>query len=100
MGRRQTRSEVSVGDPSTLVINVGSSTLKFALFRVAEGDDPLLRGVLEYSGPGSGGGEIRITDAEGRKEDSRRLSVSRDSATAGLLDYLKATSRFDSIKPV
>ena len=97
MGRRQTRSEVSVQQPSILVINVGSSTLKFALFRVAEGDDPLLRGVLEYSGPR--GGEIRITDAEGR-EDSRRLSVSRDSATTGLVDYLKATSRFDSIKSV
>ena len=105
MGRGQTRSEVNVQQPSILVINVGSSTLKFALFRVAGGDEPLLRGVLEYSGPrggggGGGGGEIRITDGEGHQEDSRRLSVSRESATAGLLDYLKTTSRFDSIKSV
>ena len=98
MGRGQTRNEVSVQQPSILVINVGSSTLKFALFRAAGGDDHLVRGVLEYSGLRAG--EIRITDGEGREEETRRVSVSRDSATTALLDYLKATSRFDSIKSV
>lgn len=34
---------------SILVLNVGSSTLKFGLFALGAGDEPLLSGVLEYS---------------------------------------------------
>jgi acetate kinase len=69
---------VSGGEPSILVLNVGSSTLKYALFPVADNDDALLRGVLEYSGS----------------------TVTRTSAVAELLDQLKAKSLFASIRAV
>jgi acetate kinase len=98
MGRRQTRRSVSADQPSILVLNVGSSTLKFALFPVADGDDALFRGVLEYSGPD--GGHIRITDAHGRQEDPRPLAVTGASAARELLEYLQATSLFASIQCV
>ena len=97
MGRRQTRRSVSAEQASILVLNVGSSTLKFALFPVADSDDALLRGVLEYSGPN--GGRIRITDAQGR-DDSRPSGVTRETAVSELLEYLKANSVFASIQAV
>jgi acetate kinase len=98
MGRRQTRPSVSAEQPSILVLNVGSSTLKFALFPVADSDDAVLRGVLEYSGLESG--RIRITGARGRQEDSRPSTVTRTSAATELLEYLKANSLFASIQSI
>jgi acetate kinase len=82
---------------SILVLNVGSSTLKFGLFPFVEGDDPRLQGVLEYSGRTTGA--LRITDATGRTEDTE-LDSDRDSAATRLLDYLKAESHFASIQAV
>jgi acetate kinase len=78
MGRRPTRPSVSADQPSILVLNVGSSTLKFALFPVADTDDALLRGTLEYS----------------------ESTVTRASAVAHLLEHLKANSLFPSIQSV
>src|SRR4051812_42101953 len=78
MGRRQTRRSVSGHQPSILVLNVGSSTLKYALFPVTDGDDVLLRGTLEYSAAG----------------------VTRASAVTELLERLKADSLFASIQSV
>lgn len=98
MGRRQTRPQVSGHQPAILVLNVGSSTLKFALFPVTDSDDALLRGVLEYSG--SDAGRIRITDARGRREESRAQSGTRASAVTDLLEYLKANSLFASLRSV
>ncbi|HEX2601930.1 MAG TPA: acetate/propionate family kinase [Gemmatimonadaceae bacterium] len=49
---------------SILVLNVGSSTLKFGVFPVAGGDDALLRGVLDHAG--SSAGQLRTIDASGR----------------------------------
>ena len=86
--------------PAILVLNVGSSTLKFALFPVAGDDEPLLRGVLEYSGPEGGGGGIRITGTDGRPQDSRRTVVTRASATTELLKYLGDLWGLASIKAV
>ena len=80
-----------------LVLNVGSSTLKFGLFPLVEGDDALLHGVLEYSGPTTG--QLRITKTGGRGE-SRQLAADRDSAAAQLLHYLKGESLFTSIQAV
>jgi len=82
---------------SILVLNVGSSTLKFGLYPLVERDDALLQGVLEYTGPTTG--QLRLTDSTGHSE-SRELVVSRDSAAAGLLHYLQAESRFASIQSV
>lgn len=82
---------------SILVLNVGSSTLKFGLYPFVERDDPLLQGVLEYTSTTTG--QLRLTDSTGHSE-SRELVVNRDSAAAGLLHYLKAESRFTSIQSV
>lgn len=46
----ESRKPLSDADgKSILVLNVGSSTLKFGLFALAAGDAPLLSGVLQYS---------------------------------------------------
>ena len=71
---------------SILVLNVGSSTLKFGVFPLVAGDEPLLRGVVEYAGPNSG--QVRITDSVGRS-DSRQLNVDRESAPAQLIHHLE-----------
>jgi acetate kinase len=84
-------------EPSILVLNVGSSTLKFGLFPFFEGDDALLHGVVEYSGRRTG--QLRITDSTGHSE-SRQLAVDRDSAAGELLHYLERDSRFASIQGV
>jgi acetate kinase len=80
-----------------LVLNVGSSTLKFGLFPFVEGNDGLLHGVLEYSGPTTG--QLRITNSAGHME-SRQLVANGDSAAAQLLLYLKGESLFTSIQAV
>lgn len=51
--------------PSLLVLNAGSSSLKFALFVVADGAcTPCLRGLVESIGAGS---RARLEDAQGRE---------------------------------
>lgn len=86
------------GERSVLVVNVGSSTLKFGFFSLAEDDARLLHGVLEYDGPA--GGQLRLFDSQGREVDSRQLAASRDSAAGELLRYLKSHSLFDSVQAV
>lgn len=82
---------------SILVANVGSSTLKFAVFPLARGDDALLHGVLEYSGSGSG--KMRSTDASGNTS-SIPLDANRDDAAAAFLQYLQRNPIFASIRAV
>lgn len=77
-----------------LVVNVGSSTLKFAIFPLAGGDDPVLRGVLEYSGSGSG--KMRTTNSSGIT-DSLPLVANRENAAAAFLFYLEQHPLFHSI---
>jgi acetate kinase len=75
MDRTEVRSEVTAtSEPTILVVNVGSSTLKYAIFLLSGGDDPLLHGVVEYS----------VTD--------------KGNAAAALLQDLKRHSLFDSIR--
>jgi acetate kinase len=77
MDRTKVRREVTAtSEPTILVINVGSSTLKFAIFPQSGGDDPLLHGVVEYS----------VTEKE--------------RAAAALLEDLKRHPLFDSIHVV
>ncbi len=86
-------------DRTILVINMGSSTLKFGLFPVVQSDDALLQGVLEYSG--STAGQMRIIDSTGGRYDSpEQPDTNRDSAMAGLLQYLQRNSLLDSIQSV
>jgi acetate kinase len=82
---------------SILVLNVGSSTLKFGVFPLVGGDEPLLRGVVEYAGPNAG--QVRITDSAGRS-DSRQLNVDRASAPAQLIHHLKQHYSLASIQAV
>ena len=80
-----------------LVLNVGSSTLKFGVFPLLGGDDPLLRGAVEYAGPKAG--QLHITDSAGRSE-SRQLNVDRASAPAQLIHHLEQHYSLASIRAV
>ena len=98
VGRREATIGVTTADePSILVLNVGSSTLKFGLFPFVASDEVLSQGVLTYSG--SATGQLRITDSTGRSE-SVELAVDRDSAAAELLRYLQRSSLFHSVQSV
>jgi acetate kinase len=97
MERSARRPVTAAEERWILALNVGSSTLKFGLFPFVEGDDALLHGVLEHSGPTTG--QLRITDSTGQSE-SRQLVVTRDSATAELLHYLEGDSHFAKIQAV
>ena len=98
VGRREATIGVTTADePSILVLNVGSSTLKFGLFPLVASDEQLLQGVLTYSG--SATGQLRITDSTGRSE-SMEVAADRDSAAAELLQYLQRSSLFHSVQSV
>ncbi|MGI8401137.1 MAG: acetate/propionate family kinase [Gemmatimonadaceae bacterium] len=93
------RLDVTADDEqSILVLNVGSSTLKFGLFPIEEGDEPFLHGVLEYGG--SAGGQFRVVDTRGAKSESRQVKADRGSAVPELLRYLDRTSQFGSVRAV
>ena len=83
---------------SILVLNVGSSTLKFGLFPFAAGDDPFLHGVLEYSG--RAGGQLRLDYSRERKEESVPVAATRESAAKELLHFLERSSLFKSVRAV
>ena len=85
-------------DQSILILNVGSSTLKFGLFPLAEGDDPFLRGVLEYAG--HAGGQLRLVDSRGGRAESLQMSANRESAPRELLGYLERSALFESVRAV
>jgi acetate kinase len=82
---------------SILVLNVGSSTLKFGFFPLVEKDGPILHGVLDHSGHATG--ELRITDAAGQSE-SAHLPVDGDSSVAKLLRALEGNPLFRSVRAV
>jgi acetate kinase len=84
-------------EASILVLNVGSSTLKFGFFPLAEKDGAILHGVLDHSGHASG--ELRITDAAGQSE-SAQLPADGDSAVAKLLHALEGNPLFRSVRAV
>jgi len=84
-------------EQSILVLNVGSSTLKFGFFPLVGGDDALLEGVLEYSGPKPG--QLRITHSTAESE-SIQLAANRDSAAPALLKYLEDNSLLRAVQSV
>lgn len=90
---------MTAGDEqSILILNVGSSTLKFGLFPLAEGDDPFLHGVLEYAG--RAGGRLRVVSSRDHKEESVPVAATRESAAKALLDFLERGSLFKSVRAV
>jgi acetate kinase len=91
-------SVTGVGERSILVLNVGSSTLKFGLFPLAEGDDPFLYGVLEYAG--TQGGQLRLVYSREGKSESLQVAATRESAAKELLHHLERSSLFNSVEAV
>jgi acetate kinase len=97
--RARGRFNVTAADErSILVLNVGSSTLKFGLFPLADGDDPFLHGVLEYGG--RAGGQLRLVYSRQRKEESVQVAATRESAAKELLHYLEQSSLLKSVRAV
>ncbi|MEO8909857.1 MAG: hypothetical protein ABI408_06470, partial [Gemmatimonadaceae bacterium] len=93
------RFDVTANDePSILVLNVGSSTLKFGMFPIEEGDEPFLHGVLEYGG--SAGRQLRVVDTRSAKRDTRQVKADRGSAVPELLRYLESASLIGSVRAV
>ena len=88
----------TVDERSILVLNVGSSTLKFGLFPLAGGDDPFLHGVLGYAG--KQGGQLRLVHSRERKSESVQVAATRESASKELLQHLEKSSLFNSIEAV
>ncbi len=90
---------MTAGDEqSILILNVGSSTLKFGLFALADGDDPFLHGVLDYAG--RGGGQLRVVYYGESKEKSVPVTATRESAAKELLHFLEGSSLFKSVRAV
>lgn len=85
-------------EQSILILNVGSSTLKFGLFPLAGGDDPFLHGALEYAG--RTGGQLRLVHSRERKSESLQVAATRESAAKELLRYLVSSSLFKSVQAV
>ena len=82
---------------SILILNVGSSTIKFGFFPLEASDEPLLRGVLEHSPHASG--KLRISGADGTSE-TRQLALEGRSPLAQLLGALESHPRFASVRAV
>ncbi|MCO6439908.1 MAG: acetate/propionate family kinase [Nitrococcus mobilis] len=75
------------GAQSILVINCGSSSLKFAVFGLSEGLRRLMSGSVD--GIGAGAGKFRAFDAQGRMiEQSEKRSFSNHSAAIERVDHL------------
>lgn len=69
---------------SILVINCGSSSLKFAVFGLADGLDRLLWGSV--SGIGTEQGRFRVVDAQGRTTEDTEETLSDHSAAIERVD--------------
>jgi acetate kinase len=82
---------------SILVLNVGSSSLKFGVFQTSGGDDALVRGVLDRSG--NNAGELRTIDASGRSQ-SVRLTSGPDAAIVEMLRIICDQLGVDRIEAV
>lgn len=82
---------------SILVLNVGSSTLKFGVFQLSSGDDALLRGVLDRSGHNAG--ELRTIDASGRSQ-SVRVAARSDGAIGEVLRVVADQLGVDTVEAV
>ena len=81
---------------SILVLNVGSSTLKFGIFRV-EDDDTVIQGVVDRGGPNAG--ELRTIDSSGRSESSR-FPLGSGSLAEELLRFLDRQGMLTPIQAV
>ncbi len=86
-------------NPIILTINGGSSSIKFAAYRV---DDLLERGLSgKIDRIGSGGTILTFTSAAGEDEQSRKLTASDHKSAANFLfDWLEEQIAFESVRAV
>ncbi len=86
-------------NPIILTINGGSSSIKFAAYRV---DQMLERGLSgKIDRIGSDGTNLTFTKAAGEDEQSRKLTASdHESAAKFLLDWLEEQIAFESVRAV
>jgi acetate kinase len=84
---------------SILTINGGSSSIKFALYRVAE---PLKRGLHgKVDRIGLSGTNLTFNKADGKPSTSRKLTIAdHKSAADFLIEWLEAEPDFASVKAV
>jgi acetate kinase len=86
------------GEGLILVLNVGSSTLKFGLFSLAQGDASSLSGTIEYSRAAHG--RLTLIDRAGARKRVIELDASRDAAPTELLRYLRNEALLESVEVV
>jgi len=86
------------GDPSILTINAGSSTIKFAQFRVGSSLDRRLHGRIEWSGAGKA--SLTFSDATGGVHRAPPRAFERESAPTVLVDWLEAQECFPSVRAI
>jgi acetate kinase len=86
-------------DPHILTINGGSSSIKFALYRVGEPMERTLHGKIDRIG--LGGTNLTFHDPSGKQPDNRSLAISGDiSAPIFLMDWLEKQNGFESVRAV
>jgi acetate kinase len=85
--------------PSILIINGGSSSIKFALYKAV---NPLKRGLYgKVDRIGLSGTNLTFHDADGKPSANRKLVVAdHKSAANSLMDWLEKQNDFASVKAV
>ncbi|MEZ6014360.1 MAG: acetate/propionate family kinase [Planctomycetota bacterium] len=85
-------------ESSTLTINSGSSTIKFAQFHGDRALDRRLHGKIEWSG--SGPAALTFASASGERARQPPSAFAQASAPATLVDWLSAQATFASVRAV
>ena len=94
-----TGTPAGVADPRVLTINGGSSSIKFALYRIGESLERGLHGKIDRIG--SGGTNLTFSEPNEDKKESRELDAAdHKSAAKFLIDWLEKETDFDSVKAV
>jgi acetate kinase len=92
-------SSMEPANPCILTINGGSSSIKFAQYRV---DEPLQRGLYgKVDRIGLSGTNLTFNDPTGNQQESRSLATSDHKSAANfLIDWLEEPNRFESVRAV
>jgi acetate kinase len=86
-------------NPSILTINGGSSSIKFALYRIGEPLKRTLHGTVDRIG--MSGTNLTFDDPATNRQDSRSLDASdHKSAATFLMDWLEEQHDFDAVRAV
>lgn len=85
--------------PGILVINAGSSSIRFAMYRVGETLEPGIRGKMERTGVGTT--TLRVDDPSGTLTQRCNLGAfDPTSAAALLIDWMEKNLSFDTVGAV